>query len=324
MSTDEVVRELNGGYTVVSRMRTSGYAQDVIVVDSCAYIAQGQGGIAIVNVKDPQHPKLMAELLNDIPGYSNKVAYTKDSTGTEVIYSADGAPGVATVIVNDKYHPTVPRRNNGFKPALSFFVVKRILLTMISADGIWISDISNARNVFPLFNIQVPGYAKSVCVSSDSTYALLAIGEGGMVMLDFSKFNKGRDLPDSSNISKTFSGRLDLPGSSEYIANIPGKKCACIACGPEGLQIVDYTNISDIKITGSFATGGFARDVCVSGDRAFLATEKEGVQIIDISNLSSPRRIGKVNLTDARSVDVNNGYLYVSDEQDGLIIIKIP
>jgi hypothetical protein len=320
MSPEEVAEETSGGYMVVSKLKTAGYAQDVIAVDSCAYLAQGQGGIAIVNIKDPRHPALISEVLyDDIPGYSRKVAYAKDSVGTEVIYSADGVPGVASVDVTDKLHPTVARKNNGFKPTISFFVFSKLLFTMISADGIWVSDISNPKFVNPIVNIQVPGYGKSVCISSDSVYALLAIGEGGVVMLNFSRLIAGkREFP-------TFmSGRLDLPGSSEYIVIIPGTKYACIACGPVGLQIIDYSDTSDIKVVGSLATGGFAKDVCVAGDRAYLATELQGVQIIDISNVASPRRIGKVKFTNTRGIDVRGGYVYVADEQEGLIIFKIP
>jgi hypothetical protein len=196
---------------------------------------------------------------------------------------------------------------------------------MISADGIWISDINDRKFVTPRYNIQVPGYAMAVCVSSDSTYALLAVGEGGMAMMNFTHFDKGRKLPsDSTEVPHFFSGRLDLPGTSIGIANIPGLKYACVACGPSGLQIVDYADTSNIKIVSEVLPGGFTKDVCISGNRAYLAVENKGVVIIDISIVTSPKIISTITVPDVNGIDVNNGYVYAAADQDGLITIKIP
>jgi len=322
MAPEEAAERTSGGYSVAAKLRTTGSTQDVIAVDSCAYLARGQGGVAIVNINDPQHPQLLSEVLYDtIPGYSMKIAFVKDSAGTEVIYSADGSPGIATVDVTDKLHPRVTRNNNGYRPTISFFVFKNFLFSTASAEGLYVSDISDPKFIGPIANFQVPGYGKGVCMSSDGVYALLAIGEGGVIMLNFSGLLAGtRELPSPN----TFSGRLDLPGSAEYVAIIPGTAYACIACGPAGLHIIDYSDTAHIKVAGSFGTGGFAKDVCVEGDKAYLATESQGVQIIDIANVASPRRIGQVKLTDVRGVDVSNGYIYAADQEEGLIIITIP
>jgi hypothetical protein len=319
-SPEEVAKESSGGYEVVAKLPVTGYAQDVVVTDSFAYLAQGRGGIAIVNIGDPRHPELVSELLYEIPGYSKKVAYVKDSAGTEVVYSAHGSNGGASIDVTDKLHPTVPRSSVGLKPSISFFVFKTFLFCAVSSDGIVIANIGNPRLPTPISELgfQVPGYAKGVCVSSDSVYMLVAVGEGGFVMENISQLVTSYKLADS------LSGRLDLPGLAEDITIKPGTKYACLACGPAGLQIVDYTDTARIKLVGSFATGGYAKAVRVLGDRAYLATEQYGVQIVDISNVASPKRIGKVQINDVRGIDVNNGYVYAADEQEGLIIIKIP
>jgi hypothetical protein len=317
-SLEDIATEEGGGYTITGKLRPTGYVQDVIVIDSYAYLAQGQGGFGIVNIGDPYNPKLVSELLYETSGYSRKVAYVRDSTGTEVVYCADGAYGVASIDVTDKFHPTVPKRNLGYKPAISLLVFKKFLFTMINADGIAIAPYEDPKYPGVSVNFPVPGYGRSVCLSYDSIYALLAIGEGGVAMLNLSHLKTGTEIPQS------LSGRLDLPGSAEYIVNIPGTNYACIACGPAGLQIIDYSDTSDIKLTGSFATGGFAKDLCVAGNRVYLATEKQGVQIIDISNIASPKRIGRVNLPDVRGIEVSKGYVYAADQYEGLIIIKIP
>ena len=320
-SPEDIAAEIGGGYTVVAKLEPTGYAQDVIVVDSCAYIAEGQGGFGIVSVKDPEHPILLSELLYETAGYARKLAYFKDSDGTEIIYCADGSYGVASIDVTDKIHPRVPKKNNGYRPAISFCIFRKFLLTAVNGNGIAIVPFNDPK--FPLVSdpptgFKVPGYCKGVCISADSGYALLACGEGGFNILNLSHWVTHTKIPDG------VSGRLDLPGSAEYIVNIPGTKYACIACGPAGLQIIDYADTAHIKLVGSFATGGFAKDVCVAGSRAYLATELHGVQIIDIEDVTTPKLIGKVQTSDARGIDVSNGYVYVTDQYQGLIIIKIP
>jgi hypothetical protein len=331
LTPEEFTKESCGGYKVVAKLQTAGYSQDVIAIDTCAYLARGQGLLAIVNIKDPQRPQLLSELLyqNNIQGYSKRLAYTKTSAGTETVYSADGPFGIAIVDVTDKFHPKTINKNNGYKPTIGLCVCNNILLSMTSADGIWFSDISNPKKINPINQIQVPGYAESICMSSDSSYALVAIGEGGFIMNNFSLYKKGMTALDNATViyiknNSHLMGRFDLPGFAEDIAAQSGTNYAFLACGPAGLQIVDYSDTSDIKLAGSFATGGYAKAVRVTGDRAYLATEAEGVQIIDISNVASPRLIGKVKVSDVWGIDVSNGYVYAADRQEGLIIIKIP
>jgi hypothetical protein len=319
IAPENFAKEISGGYTVVAKLQTTGYAQDVVVADSFAYVSQGQCGVAIVNVSDPQNPRLFSELLYEIPGYSAKVAYVKNNSGAEVVYSADGPNGVASIDVIDKRNPTVPRSSAQFKPAKGLFVYKNFLFCSDSTQGIGIGDISDPKFPEAVQSIKVPGYAKGVCVSLDSVYLLCAVGEEGFVMENISRLVTGTEIPD------TLSGRLDLPGLAEDIAIKPNTKYAFLACGPAGLQIVDYADTANIKVAGTFATGGYAREVCVVGDRAYLATEKNGVQIIDISNVASPKRIGLVKTKYAAlGITVSNGYIYAADRYEGLIVIKIP
>ena len=314
-------KELSGGYTVMATLQTTGYARDVIVADSFAYIAQGQCGLAIINVGDPHNPRLVSELINNISGSSQKIAYAKNSAGVEVIYLAYGPSGFASIEVTDQIHPIVTRQPDAkFQATMSMFVFKNFIFCSDSTSGVGVGDITDPK--FPsqaAGGIKTPGFSRGACVSSDSVYLLCAVGEAGLVMENISHLLKGGLKPD------TLSGRLPLPGVAEDIAIKPGTKYAFIACGPAGLQIVDYSDTSNINIVGSFATGGYAKEVRVIGDKAYLATEKSGVQIIDISNVASPKRIGIVKTKySALGISISNGYVYAVDQYDGLVVIKIP
>ena len=49
-----------------------------------------------------------------------------------------------------------------------------------------------------------------------------------------------------------------------------------------------------------------------------------GLQIFDVSNLSAPVRIGTVETDLAMGLTVDDEYVYVADEGEGLVIISIP
>jgi hypothetical protein len=59
-------------------------------------------------------------------------------------------------------------------------------------------------------------------------------------------------------------------------------------------------------------------------NKVYVTTELRGLQIFDVSNLNSPVRIGTVETEYALGLAVEDNYVYVTDEQEGLIIISIP
>ena len=62
----------------------------------------------------------------------------------------------------------------------------------------------------------------------------------------------------------------------------------------------------------------------VMWDKIFITTELRGLQIIDVSDPVNPFRIGTVQTQYAKGVTADDKYIYVADEEEGLIIISIP
>ena len=60
-----------------------------------------------------------------------------------------------------------------------------------------------------------------------------------------------------------------------------------VADGSSGLQIVNISSPSSPALIGTYNTLGYAQDVTVSGNYAYVADNTAGLQIIDISNPSS-------------------------------------
>lgn len=302
----------DGGYKVVSKYATSGYAQDILLRDSLAYISQGQGGLIILSVSNPKEPKFVSEVTYGLRGYSYKLA-KKDS----VIYLAAGAFGVSIVNVSDPVLPVITPEIRAISPAKNFYIMGNYLFTAVSEEGINISKIINPAYPDIRQTFFVPGYAQAVCTSADSNLLFIASGEVGFTIFDISDFQDGYNV-------YPFVGWLDTPGFAEDVTIHPDLPVAFLACGTGGLVIVDYSDTANVTMVSSYATGGYAKEVVYKEKKVYVTTELRGLQIFDVSNLYSPVRISTVETKFAIAVALDNKYVYVADEQEGLIIISIP
>ena len=99
---------------------------------------------------------------------------------------------------------------------------------------------------------------------------------------------------------------------------------AFVACGTGGIFVVNFANRDTLKVIGGYATGGYAKEVAYRNNRLYVTTELRGLQIFSVADLASPQLIGAIHTSYALGVEVDEHYVYVADETDGLIIIAIP
>lgn len=300
----------NGGYKIISKTVTSGYAQDVIVEDSLAYIAQGEGGLMIINISDPAAPAILTTVSDELKGYSFKLT-KKDSA----IYLACGNFGVSVVNVADPFNPVVTVTNLSIKPARDLIVHGEYLLTTVSELGVSISQISYRTQPDIRGTMIAPGYARGLCTSPDSNYLLISCGEMGFTMLDISDMQNGYGFYPKA-------GWVDTRGYAMDIVCHPVDPIAYLACGTGGLVIVDYSDTSDVKVVGSYSTGGYAKEIIYEEGLIYLTTETRGLQVFNVSDVTSPKKIGSVNTKYAMGIFLDEKYIYIADELEGLIIIE--
>jgi len=302
----------DGGYKIVGKLATSGYSQDVVVKDTIAYVTQGEGGLTIISVSNHSSPKLISNVIQGIKGYSKKIA-VKDS----VVFISAGAFGISVVDVVDPVNPNVTITNAQPKPAQGFDILENFLITAIGEYGFQISDITYPFEPDPRGVTSTPGFAQSVFVSPDTSYLLVACGEMGFGLFNISELQTGWG-------SYPMTDWIDTPGYAEDVVSHPTLPYAFIACGTGGLYVIDYSDSANVKIIGSYSTGGYAKEIAFQNNILYVTTELRGLQIFSVSNSSSPVRIGTVQTEYAVGLYVDDSYVYVADEKEGLIIISIP
>jgi hypothetical protein len=304
--------EDSGGYAVVSRFQTPGYANDVVVVDDLAYLAEGEGGLLVVDVSDRQNPEIVSVTTENVRGYSVKIE-VKDS----VAYIAAGSFGVTVVHVGDPYNPFVTVSNTSMKPARSLHIMGDVLFTAVSEVGVSIADISYPTQPDPRGGIHTVGYAQDVVTTSDSAYALAACGEMGLSMYNIADFQNGfGEYPQA--------GWCDTPGYAVDIEIDDDKKLAYLACGTAGMQIIDYSDTTDIHIVGFVDQGGYIKELTRDGEMIYMTAELSGFQAVDVSDPTAPELVGQIDTEFALGITHAGNYIYIADETEGLIVIRKP
>jgi hypothetical protein len=308
----ESLQASSGGYAIVGRLHMPGFAQDVVVRDSVAYLVQGEGGLAVISVADVTKPKLLSTCVEGVRGYSYKLALN-DS----VVYVAAAAFGVNVVNVRDPYSPFAVASNLAIKPAKSFRLFGTYLFTAISESGIKIADVSIPTQPDIRGGIQNPGYAIGMTTTSDSAYLVVACGEMGCALFDI------RDMQGGFGSYRQV-GWTDTPGYAVDVVLMNNRPIAFLACGTGGVQVVDFSDTTNIRVIGSFATGGYAKEILYSNNRVFVTTELRGVQILAVENPAAPTLVGVVKTEYAMGIALGQRHLYVADEREGLLVIAMP
>lgn len=308
----ELLNRSTGDYEIVKILPTPGYSQDIVKKDNYCYITQGEGGLMIVDAADPEDPKTVSIINEDVRGYSVKIAI-KDS----VVYIAAGSYGVTVVNVADQAAPVVTASNLSMKPAKSLHVMGNYLFTGISERGVKISEISYPTQPDIRGEVPTRGYAQGVTTNSDSSYLFVACGEMGLSILDISDFQDGYG-------TYPLVGWCDTEGYAESVTISESNSLAFLSCGTAGLQIIDYSDTSNVHIVGTFYNGGYAKELMYRDNMIYMTTEERGLQVIELSDISNPSLVGSVDSEFGLGIDMDDNYIYMADEKEGLIIISKP
>ncbi|MBM3436825.1 MAG: hypothetical protein FJY07_11485 [Bacteroidetes bacterium] len=301
----------SGGYKRADTIPTSGYAQDIVKRDNLLYIAQGEGGLMIVDVSDPLNGETLSVTTENLEGYSYELAI-RDS----LIYIAAGSNGIFVVDIIDPYEPYwIPITLTSNVSVKNVYVKGNFLFNSIGEHGVSIYNLTDPYDPIYLGDVQTPGSGHDVTITSDTNYLIAACGELGLSMFNISEFQQGIN---------TFVGSCDTPGYAEEIELSADESFAFLACGTAGLQIIDISDTANFHITGSYDGGGYAKSLKLKGTLVYMATELSGLQVIDVSDVSNPSLAGTIDTEFAMGLEVDDDYVYVADEDEGVLIIAIP
>ncbi len=286
---------------------TPGWACDVYVSGSYAYVADAGAGLRVIDVSDPSSPTESG--FCDTP----RSALAVDVSGIYA-YVADADSGLRVIDISDPSGPT----EVGFCAARRFArdvdVLGSFAYVTDDVPGLVVVDVSvpsNPTEVGFCWALHTPNG-----VHVPDSYAYVAEdqswpGDDGLLeVIDVS------DPSTPSRIGHCWMNGVAFgvyaSGNHAYVAD------------EMGLAVVDVSTPSSPIEVGRYDLPGCAWAVYVSGNLAYVADYYHGLTVIDVSDPSSPTQVGFYHIADnaRRGVHVSGSYAYVANGEAGLVILE--
>jgi len=315
---------------------------DLVTSNGYAYLAYGN--FAILDIRNPNAPKIIAEDIQT-PGHIVSLQFQDG-----YIYAADLVGGLAILDVGNARNPRVIGRQNTAGQAFDVAVKGDYAYIADGCGGLQTIDIRPDKIGTEWVNqYDASGFAYAVDVYKD--YAYIADGEGGLRIVDANDPSTATlkaqfRIPSSAYDVKVHDGYayiaageagllvIDIrnPTEPQAVAQIQTSNLAWgvtvsenyVYIAADELWIVDISNPENPKVVAVHQIEGYAYKTLIVGKHAYIAALDGGIQILDITQPEKLNIIGHYDTGDiARSIDVSGNYAYVADSVSGIQVVDI-
>ncbi len=291
-------------FAIIGVCPLPGYANKVVLVDSLAYVANGQGGLQIVNISDPESTYVIGEYVadRDVGGVAVR------DTFAYITLRSSTTGGLVILNIADPTNPVFVGQDPNFYGHDVAAPPDDTMYVYIAANyWFFVEDVhSNLQYPTWVRRFPVPGDTRHVFMVD--TMAYLACEQMGLQIINLAK-------PDNTALV----GWADTPSNARNV--FVAENYAFVADGRGGLIIIDVSDSENPIVIGEYDTSEYANAVHVSGGRAFVADGDGGLQVIDVSDPLQPELLGGIETAYANNVLVRNDTIYVADRDMGLVII---
>jgi hypothetical protein len=289
---------------LLSRVDTPGEAGGVALSGAVACAADGDAGLAVVDVTDPARPSILAQVPTAAPAVgvaiSGSFAYVTEDL---IVYGC-----LELMDIADPQNAQVVGMAVMPGPARGVAVSGRYAYVACESAGVQVVDVSNPRTPRIISETATPGYAKDVALME--THAYVAGDWAGLQVLD---------LVDPA--APVVCGGVDTPGQARKVA-VSGTH-AYVADGDGGLQVIDISVPQAPRIVGQTATEQ-AAGVTIAGTLAFVADQNTGLEAINVTVPEQPELLGRISTPGgAVGVVVADERAYVAGPSCGLEVIDV-
>ena len=350
-NTDAGVLSLErGGVPLLGSYDTGGESAGVLPVDEFAFLAEGAEGIRVFDVSYPEDP-LLVSTVPEAGLLSGPVSLAR--SGRYIF--AGGSGGLSVVDTGDPRYPEVvgglelDSRGSGRSLAVSGD-------TLVLADGemgLVSIDIGDPRLPQLVGTTGMNGLCRDVLPAGDFLYS--AFSEDGLVVfgaagppvpplpvLGSYPVTGAMSLARDGNLLLvgTQGGEISLisvtdPASPALWANLapctqPVSSIvirgvlAYLACGSEGLVIVNVSSPDSPAIEGSHPDFGNLKRLYSDGSRILASDGTGGIKIIGASSLiGKPPLLSTRDFSEARGVTLYRSRAYVANGADGVVALDV-
>jgi hypothetical protein len=244
------------------------------------YLANLEGGLAIVNAPNPSAPAPVSSLMSWFEGKQistqGTVAFV---SGTE--YWDGGRSNLSTLKIFNMANPAQPveigKIGSSSLSFLGFAISGNYAYVACGSAGMTVIDISNPALPRIVGSYDTPGWAYGVAV--EGNYAYVADGAGGLRILNISNPSVPVSVGSVALLGSTRD--VTVAGNYAYTAN------------SSSIQIVNISNKTAPVGVGqyAFASPSLGMQIKVQGTVAYTALSTGGLITLDVSNPAAPRHL---------------------------------
>ena len=284
----------------IGHIDTSGFAYGVTTAQGKAFVADGYGGVVVVDVSMPHFP-VQAVTYADDASYYNVVIGSSD-----YVFAAAGQEGFKII---DLFSPFGPETIGNYNTYNAYDLDYAGDYVFIADDfgGVRILNISSVHSVYEFSNFNVTGQnVYSVTLNWPHLFVGARYG--------FSIFNIENLYAPSEIHFEALSIVNDIfvAGHLAYIAH------------EGGLSIFDISSPNDPQELGFIFLPATARSVSVRGDFAYLTLGREGLSIVRIDNPHQPVEVAfyRHPTGEMSALSLMGRYMLIASGSAGLLILE--
>jgi len=324
-------------------------ANSVCLRDTIAYVAFGVDGLVILDISDPVNPVEISTV-----GTPDNALFVRHDNNIAYVAASDS--GLAIIDISNPIEPQMIGRFPTEQKSLEFCISENFVYLMFAHDSILIVDVSDPespqavasygdrvfgnvvrdgfafvtdRHSLQIFDLAQPdepelirtidGYkGRYLQLHADSLYI------SGSTIEVFDVSNPGNPILIHERVSDRNGAPLSrfvISGNHAFFVGDtynPGRPHCVLA----GLRIVRLFTQHNFFESGSYEGNGYAIELALSGNYAYIANYLDGLRIIDFTNVRNPTEIAHVEMY-ARDVKVVDNIAYIAAGLYGLIVVDV-
>ena len=312
-----VAPSLGGPARLVGFLPAIGLSHDVAVNGSVAYVATDKWGLSLVDISNPDSPKLLGASPLSFDGSLVAVSGSVAAVvGSRTFYDTNSSPPVVQTVSGLYFLNVAVSSNVRVLSVLENNVIYDDVAisghyaVVACWDGLRIFDIADPSNPILISTFTTLSSAWGVTVSGN--YAYVACRLAGVQIVNISN----PYLPVAA-------GSVVTSGAARSVA--VEDTLACVGTG-NSLDLIDVSNPSVPVRLGSVATT--AGKVKLKNHIAYVAAGGQGLVLVDVRNPALPIQFGALRpnvgqYAHTEGVAVSGSVAYVANYDGGLGIINV-
>jgi CSLREA domain-containing protein len=276
---------------IVNSLAIPGQCWEVSIFGNYAYVGNDLNGLKIIDISNPLLPTIAGSFLPE-----PAVGFEGTQVVDNIAYAAT-KQGLYILDVSDPTNPIELGFSASDYGSWQVTVVDTIAYLPESNAGIRIVNISDPQNPLDLGYFGTPG--PTVWIEVIGSTAYVAELTAGIQILDITNLLQ----PDSIGMYDTqYADGIHIQGDTLYLA-----------ASSWGLELVDISTSPELTHINGSDGGGYALDLYVRDDYAYVALRGLGLGVFEISDPVNLELLTLVDMENVFTLHGSGDYLYVVD-----------